>query len=210
MAEVHCNLPGTTREDLFAWKPTDPETSEGAFVAQEYIQDMIRLNPSDMSKIVTPPSNLDNSVWILEHLRQILLELNFFVAFIADDCNSETCPKMIAHKWEFLCAAHKKPQDCSAIDYIVHTLNGFIGLLNNKSIFPSRVRIPPKSHQFFQSIPRRLCRVFAHVFFHHRELFDAFEKRTYLCCRFVALTTRFKLIQRQHLIIPIDQLPLSL
>jgi hypothetical protein len=39
----------------------------------------------------------------------------------------------------------------------------------------SRISIPPGSVKHFQSIARRLYRIFAHAWFHHRAVFDSFE-----------------------------------
>lgn len=69
---AHWNLPGTPASQLWAWKVTDPDQSEGAFAAQEYIQDLIRQNPSDLNKLLTVPSNQDSSVWVLEHIRSFV------------------------------------------------------------------------------------------------------------------------------------------
>lgn len=62
--------------------------------------------------------------------------------------------------------------ECCAIDYIIHTLDGTAALLNSDKYFPSRVSISEPSLKYFQSIARRLYRVFSHAYFHHRELFD--------------------------------------
>lgn len=41
-------------------------------------------------------------------------------------------------QWIFLCAAHKTPKECTAIDYTRHTLDGAACLLNSNKYFPSR------------------------------------------------------------------------
>lgn len=41
-------------------------------------------------------------------------------------------------QWIFLCAAHKTPKECPAIDYTRHTLDGAACLLNSNKYFPSR------------------------------------------------------------------------
>ncbi|CAF4378116.1 unnamed protein product, partial [Adineta steineri] len=41
-------------------------------------------------------------------------------------------------QWIFLCAAHKNPKECPAIDYTRHTLDGAASLLNSNKYFPSR------------------------------------------------------------------------
>lgn len=81
---------------------------------------------------------------------------------------------------------------CPAIDYIIHTLDGATILLNNSKYFPSRlvfyfhflffswhfnfrISVPEPSLKHFQSIARRLYRIFAHAYFHHREVYEYFE-----------------------------------
>jgi hypothetical protein len=134
------NLPGCAHRELFVWP--DEVDADGAFGTQEYIQQQIRHNPRAVLEIVRLPekedSSTDEKVWIYEQLRQFLIECNFLVAAIASECTEETCPKMVVAKWEILCAAHKKPKECCAIDYIIHNLSGFRELLNNKDMFPSR------------------------------------------------------------------------
>ena len=41
-------------------------------------------------------------------------------------------------EWVFLCANHAAPNECNAISYIIHTLDGANALLNNEKHFPSR------------------------------------------------------------------------
>ena len=58
-------------------------------------------------------------------------------------------------QWIFLCAAHKTPKECPAIDYTRHTLDGAACLLNSNKYFPSRVSIKVIAlfHMFaFQSL----------------------------------------------------------
>jgi len=213
-AQARCrNLPGTAFRELFVWPDEALTDSDGAFSTQEYIQQKIRHNPRAVVDIVRLPekedSSTDEKVWIYEQLRQFLIECNFLVSAIASECTEETCPKMVVAKWEILCAAHKKPKECSAIDYIIHNLSGFRELLNNKDMFPSRVRIPPESMENLKSVPRRLVRLFAHAFFHHRKAFDKFESETFVCSRFVAFVKHFKLLGDKDIMIPIDQLPVS-
>jgi hypothetical protein len=49
---------------------------------------------------------------------------------------------------------------------------------------------------------RRLGRIFAHAFFHHREIFEQAEAEFSLCARFLALTSRFDLVPSEFLVIP--------
>ncbi|GIQ91541.1 MOB kinase activator family protein, partial [Kipferlia bialata] len=45
-------------------------------------------------------------------------------------------------EWMFLCACHPSPRECSAIDYIVHTLDATGSHLNSTASFPNRNTIP--------------------------------------------------------------------
>ncbi|KAJ3095320.1 hypothetical protein HK100_005861, partial [Physocladia obscura] len=161
------------------------------------IQANIRKSPADVSFIVRLPEDIDESVWLFEHLRLVCLQLNHLVALLLPECipSVEECREMKAGEWQYLCAAHSSPQplkeypQCSAIDYIIHTLDGAGALLNNTKLFPSRVTIPLASKKHFSAIARRLYRVFAHAWFHHRVIFDEFENETSLYRRFFALCT---------------------
>uniref|UniRef100_A0A6A7GCA3 MOB-like protein phocein isoform X1 n=1 Tax=Hirondellea gigas TaxID=1518452 RepID=A0A6A7GCA3_9CRUS len=202
------NLPGTKRDDIGNWPILYITDLEGAFAQQEYIQMHIAKDMTNLDKICKLPERQDKAVWVFEHIRQFLIELNALVVFLTPVCTIDTCPKMSASKWEFLCAAHRQPKECCAIDYITHTLNGFTALINNSDTFPSRIRIPKSSCKYFGSIVRRLYRLFAHTYFHHRRIFDDFENQTYLCSRFVKFVSIFKLMARKSLIIPISDLNL--
>lgn len=70
-----------------------------------------------------------------------------------------------------------------------------------------RLQIPPASHRHFSSLARRLGRIFAHAYFHHREAFEQAEAESSLYARFLALTSKFELVPSEFLVIP--QRPLN-
>ncbi|KAG0056782.1 hypothetical protein BGZ83_003400 [Gryganskiella cystojenkinii] len=109
---------------------------------------------------------------------------------------------MRAEEWMYYCATHATPRECCAIDYLTHTLDGACALLNNVKFFPSRISVPESSVKNFQSIARRLYRIFAHAYFHHRDIFDAFEAETSLYERFLKLSRTRKMITDKLIIIP--------
>lgn len=109
----------------------------------------------------------DEYCWIYEQLRRVALDLSHpLISALQLECNRNTCPEMKADEWLYLCVAHgtgqngvievslprlrKKcrkvclivgfllKQQCCAIDYIVHTLDGATALLNSPKAFPSR------------------------------------------------------------------------
>jgi hypothetical protein len=74
---------------------------------------------------------------------------------LKDACTAETCAQMKAtDEWMYLCAAHKQPQECCAIDYIVHTLDGTAGL----SRVGSRTRPHTHAHTHAHVHTRQHCR----------------------------------------------------
>jgi hypothetical protein len=149
------------------------------------------------------PADKDESLWQYEHIRQFTIELSHFAVYLGSVCNHTTCPQMKAtDEWMYLCAAHKQPQECSAVDYIIHTLDGTAALLNSNKWFPVGSGVPESSLKYFHSITRRLYRILSHAFFHHKDAFDEFELQSHLCLRFVAFSNAYDLIPPKLLIIP--------
>ena len=78
-------------------------------------------------------------------------------------------------EWLFLCAVHEKAKECSAIDYMIHTLDWATTQLHSSKNFTSRVLITNGQLGTLRDIVRRLYRLFAHTYFHHKEVFLEFE-----------------------------------
>jgi len=115
---------------------------DSTLAVQQYIQQMIRRDPSNIDLILNMPEANDEGVWKYEHLRQFCMELNGLAVRLQEECHPETCTQMTAtEQWIFLCAAHKTPKECPAIDYTRHTLDGAACLLNSNKYFPSRYLI---------------------------------------------------------------------
>ncbi|KAG9302518.1 hypothetical protein G9A89_007222 [Geosiphon pyriformis] len=196
------NRPGTKLEDAYHYSYVSFEHIDSAFALQEYLQSLIRLDKENIGLLVTLPNGQDEETWQYEHLRQLCLELNYLIVHLLPDCTRQTCPEMKADEWKYICAMHQAPVGCCAIDYIVHTLDGATTLLNSHKYFPSRLSIPPTSLKHYQQIARRLYRIFAHAFFHHREIFESFEGETFLYARFLKLSIRYGLVPKNLIIIP--------
>lgn len=194
--------PGAKLEDIHQYPFIPLNDLESAFGLQEYLQSLVAKGRDNVESVVELPEGQDADVWQLEQLRQLCLELNQIVVQLEPECNQETCPEMKAEEWLYLCAAHTAPQSCCAIDYIVHTLDGATALLSSSRFFPSRISVPEPSLKHYQSIARRLYRIFAHAWFHHREVFESFENETSLYRRFLRLSEEYKLIPKQLIIIP--------
>ncbi|KAL0089306.1 Mob1/phocein [Phycomyces blakesleeanus] len=195
-------FPGTRLENAFQWPIESLDALESSFNVQEYLQQLIRADRSQVDKLVELPKGVDDEVWQYEHLRQVCLELGLLVVALAPECTAENCPEMKAEGWLYLCAAHPATQSCPAIDYIIHTLDGATTLLNNAKYFPSRISVPEPSLKHFQSIARRLYRIFAHAYCHHREIYEIFENDTSLYARFRLLSRKYELVPPNLITIP--------
>ncbi|KAH9059606.1 Mob1/phocein [Lactarius vividus] len=149
---------------------------------------------------------VDEACWIYEQLRRLAQDLSHpLITMLQQECTRATCPEMKAGEWMYLCVAHGNDgamEQCCAIDYILHTVDSATALLNSPRAFPSRINIPPPSHRHFGSLARRLGRIFAHAYFHHREVFEQAEAESSLYARFLALTCKFELVPPEFLIIP--------
>lgn len=192
---------------MWKWSPRSSPTNDSPLAIPEYIQDLIRKDSSDIERIYELPTQLcpDPLVWQYEHLRQFVIEFNILLVALEGECTPASCPKMTAsNEWQYLCAAHRKPQDCAAIDYMTHTIDGSTALLVNAKHFASRVEVPGSNAKYFQSMARRLYRVFAHVYFHHRRIFDEIELDMHLCARFSHFVMKYKLMSPSMLLVPLD------
>ncbi|RKP03109.1 hypothetical protein CXG81DRAFT_9961, partial [Caulochytrium protostelioides] len=169
------NPPGVPASAWCAWPARPFHDRTSIFAAQEHIDALIRVDPTDVRALVERPADQDPEAWQFEHLRIVCRQLTGLVIRLSGVCRRDTCPDMKALEWLYLCAAHTSPQSCPAIDYIVHTLDSATELLNSPKLFPSRVAIAPASMKQLQNIARRLYRIFAHTWFHHRDVFGAFE-----------------------------------
>ncbi|TFK41761.1 hypothetical protein BDQ12DRAFT_678445 [Crucibulum laeve] len=149
---------------------------------------------------------VDEACWIYEQLRRLAQDLTHpLITTLQQECTRASCPEMKAGEWLYLCVAHGNDgamEQCCAIDYILHTLDSATALLNSPRAFPSRLQIPQTSHRHFSSLARRLGRIFAHAYFHHREAFEQAEVESSLYARFLALTSRFDLVPSEFLVIP--------
>lgn len=77
----------------------EPNTPFVSFLSSFFI------DTSDVVSICALPKGVEESVWLLEHLRVFVGELNQLIRCIEDVCNAESCPVMQCTKdWEFLCA----------------------------------------------------------------------------------------------------------
>lgn len=198
------NRIGCRRDEMYQWEDEPYEQMDSALAVQQYIQQLIRSDFGKIEDILAPPENCDEGVWKYEHLRQFCMQLNTLAVHLQSECIPSTCSQMTStEQWIFLCAAHKTPKECPAIDYTRHTLDGAAGLLNSNKYFPSRVTIKDSSVAKLGSVCRRVYRIFSHAYYHHKSIFDSFETDTLLCRRFTIYVLKYSLMSRDNLIVPV-------
>ncbi|TFK98434.1 Mob1/phocein [Pterulicium gracile] len=222
---------GSRISSFYPVKTMPPLSSlDSAFQLQEYISLLIRRDVHDVNTIVSVPDSgskagggevkeeggsgeegrkdgaVDESCWMYEQLRRLAQDLSHpLITMLQLECTRSSCPEMKAGEWLYLCVAHGNDgamEQCCAIDYILHTLDSATALLNSPRAFPSRLQIPTSSYRHFSSLARRLGRIFAHAYFHHREAFEQAEAESSLYARFLALTAKFDLVPAEFLVIP--------
>ncbi|PSS15408.1 hypothetical protein PHLCEN_2v3284 [Hermanssonia centrifuga] len=168
--------------------------------------DDMRGQERDVERDLKSDVAVDESCWIYEQLRRLAQDLSHpLITTLQQECTRQTCPEMKAGEWLYLCVAHGNDgnmEQCCAIDYILHTLDSATALLNSPRAFPSRLSIPPTSNRHFSSLARRLGRIFAHAYFHHREAFEQAEAESSLYARFLTLTMKFDLVPAEFLFRP--------
>lgn len=130
------NLPGTKLED---WNYPDSDVD-----CHLMIQKLISKNHADIDTILEEPMQFHPSLWKYYQLkyilvliyRQVCLQLDELFCMLLQECSTKSCPEMKASEWVYLCAAHTEPSSCSAIDYILHTLESASTLLNAGAVGP--------------------------------------------------------------------------
>ena len=187
-------FPGTKRADIY-------KNRKGR-VFSEVLFDRWRSFPTDIGIVSRIPAGIDLTVFQYELIRLFCVDFNRLLNQLITS-NECSCSRMNAtDEWHFLCAAHRKPQECSALEYMKHTVDGSVLLLLSSKNFPSRENFPRDNSKFFNSMLRRLYRIFAHLHFHHEEFFERFEQETKLCTKFTHFVQHFKLVSEETIIIP--------
>ncbi|ETS82788.1 hypothetical protein PFICI_04664 [Pestalotiopsis fici W106-1] len=189
--------PGTKAEDMAAGPPLVPLNElDSAFQLQEHLAALHYhhtnagtqpITRQTASQIATPPPGIDETLWLYELCRFLIMQCNnLIVGFLFDTppCSQATCPEMRASEWQFLCAVHDQPKSCCAIDYCCHTLDWAANVVTNPKIFPSRFTVLNEGHdrnavqKNLVNVFRRLHRIFAHAWFQHRGVFWNIESQS--------------------------------
>eukprot|EP00754_Rhynchopus_humris_P005532 Rhum_TRINITY_DN12755_c0_g1::Rhum_TRINITY_DN12755_c0_g1_i1::g.54190::m.54190 len=187
------------------WKVVSERYSSKQAAVESYLLLITTLAPTQIAPSCVPPSpSIEEGLWQHESMRLYICGLNKLVVHLAGVCTPKSCPKMTASsEWLFLCACHKQPQECPAVDYAFHTLDGAAIVLHSTKFFSDKKETPERSpQQLFANMIRRLYRIFAHAWHHHNKAFMEFENRYKLCERFVMFSFHFSLLQKDNILMP--------
>jgi MOB kinase activator 1 len=117
--------------------------------------------------------NGDLMEWLCTHVAEFYNEISIIVAPADDFCTAQTCPEMRAGPaYRYLWKEHgKKAVDIPAIEYIRKVLQWVDHSLNDPKLFPSDPEspFPPNCIDMVKEIFKRLFRIYAHLYHHHRE-----------------------------------------
>jgi len=192
--------PGMKREELMKYKVTAISEKMGMYAVREHIEELIRNDYTQIERIIHFPRDITGAEqqlrFVVESMKLFLVEVGFFVVFLSSQCNHTNCSKMQAtNKFRYRCSAHRKPKDCNAIQYCVHTLDLFTERMNHKEYHIQNTKInEKKANKDIGDLCRRVYRIFAHAFFHHQQLFEEYESRHLLCTRFIMFFRTHKLV----------------
>ena len=190
---------------MWAWEPQEFSEMEGPLAVQEYIQQMIRMDSSEVDTIITIPKGCDKNVWVCEHIRQLVLELNLFVTQLKSYCTPNICPLMRVNSESYRCVVKNELKECSAIEYMIHNLNHAISALQNEKTYSSRLSVSDSTLKSFEPIMRRLYRIFAHAWVYHREFFEEFENEMHLCERFTLFCKKYQIMPESSFLIKFNK-----
>lgn len=119
-----------------------------------------------------PGENLDE--WLAMNIVEFYNQISCLYASISDKCTPQTCPKMTAgpqyqYFWQDN-VNYKKPTMLPAPEYIANVMSWANAYISNEKYFPSdpSVQYPPDFRPVVANIFKRLFRIYAHIYHHHR------------------------------------------
>lgn len=136
----------------------------------------------------------------LAALRATAAQLGQLAAALEGHC---ACPAMTAGPdVSFLCPCHPLPTVCCAADYVAHTLEAATQVLTSEQWFAPGAAPAAGCRQVFTSTARRLNRVLAHAWFHHRPVFLAHEQAHGTAAAFLALAQQHQWLEPRSRLLP--------
>lgn len=198
------NLPGTKRENFYQWNDVKYEDIKTTFPSQEIIEQRLRKKNLKINDFLNPPENENENNWVYEVMRNFLNELNLFILQFKEVCTEKLKPEMgIQVNGEplvFASSAFNPVKHVPPIDYMVLTLSEATSILVNSEI--NRNNIQKGTIKEIKNCARRLYRIFAFCYYHHKEILISYEKKTHLCERYTKFLKMYGLMEKSNFYIP--------
>ncbi|KAL7674887.1 hypothetical protein ACOME3_001160 [Neoechinorhynchus agilis] len=135
------NTRGCSKKNFNNFPLMAANEADGPFGVELFIQQQVHHARHDIGWLLDVPgiactlnnyeSDLDplNGIdvygaWKYENVKQFCMELDELVVILEDVCLPSSCSSMADFSNSvYMCAGHNKPKNCSAIDYMHHTLD---------------------------------------------------------------------------------------
>jgi len=166
------------------------------------------LGSGNLRAAVSLPDREDLNEWLAVNTVDFFNQINLLYGSITEFCTPKSCPVMSAGpKYEYYWADHdkiKKPIRVSAPDYVEYLMTWVQKILDDESIFPSRVDVPfPKNFRDeIKNIFKRLFRVYAHIYYSHFHKIVGLGEEAHLntCFKhFYYFITEFQLVGQKEM-----------
>lgn len=194
------NRVGTRSEDMYAWNDVELDDIDSVNSLNLYIQQMLRKDHTNITELVAVPEGTSEHAWVAEHLRIIASQMSQLLVGLYDVVDPKV--NMSVNGEQYLLPGPEGAVSCTALEYCTVTLNSFCNVLNSNTTFPSRHSVKESAFKQLLNPCRRVHRIFAFAYFHHREVYEDVEAQMLLCARFTALCKTYKLIPPKLLSIP--------
>jgi len=165
------------------------------------------LGSGNLKLAVVLPEKEDLNEWLAVNTFDFFNQINLLYGSITEFCTPQTCEVMSAGaKFEYLWSDGdgKKPIRCSAPDYIDKLMTWVQNILDDETVFPTRVDFPfPKNfQQIIKNIFKRLFRVYAHIYHSHFEKIVSLGEEAHLNTCFKHMyyfITEFNLVDKKEM-----------
>ncbi|PWO00595.1 putative MOB1 protein [Tilletiopsis washingtonensis] len=168
------------------------------------------LGSGNLRQAVVLPEGEDLDEWLAVNTVDFFNHLNMLYGTVTEFCTSLECPAMTAgpryeYHWQDSASVQfKRPTRMSAPEYVDCLMTWTQGMLDDETIFPSRVGVPfpPNFQATVKSILRRLFRVYAHIYNHHFAQICALSIEAHLNTsyrHFLLFVSEFHLIEPREL-----------
>lgn len=103
LCNIYMNFFFLQTQEFCNWPEVPFEDMDSTLAVQQYIQQLIRKDASNIDTILKLPENQDLAAWKYEQLRQFCMELNGLAVLLQKQCFPSTCSQMTStEQWIFL------------------------------------------------------------------------------------------------------------